>query len=83
MAWQLTEADEFAPFVASYFAATALYYAAATVAGGWLFDLLAERSPFIFACLAFDHFQLLFVGSWVARTAAVCWLWGVREDRRA
>lgn len=79
LALRLSQADDFAPYLAVYFTTTSLCYAGATVAGGVLFDWLAHRPPTYLAGYSLDHYQLLFLGSWLTRTAAVVWLVGIPE----
>ncbi|MBX3411125.1 MAG: hypothetical protein KF708_00295 [Pirellulales bacterium] len=81
LALRLSQEDDFAPYLSMYFATTGLCYAAATVFGGWMYDRLAAQAHFTLAGLELDHFQVIFLGSWITRTAAVLWLLRLREDR--
>lgn len=68
-----------ASYLASWFAFTSIAYAVSTIAGGKLFDVLADRAPFTLGSLSFDHYDLLFATGWVTRTMALIWLWFLIE----
>ena len=65
------------PYLATYFAATSVCYAASTVAGGYLFNLLGDLNR---TCLGeLTIYQAIFLFGWLSRTLGVVWLLAVDE----
>jgi MFS family permease len=66
-----------APYVATYFAVTSICYAASTVAGGYLFNLLGDLNQVCLGTLTI--YQAIFLFGWLSRTLGVVWLLMVDE----
>ena len=76
---KLSPGGDNATYIAFYFAVTGIFYGLSTIGGGWLFDVLEQRSPFSVAGVTLDHFQLLFWIGLVARSLAVVLLFQIVE----
>ena len=61
-------------YIALYFAASGACYAASSVLGGWLFDVLKTDGTYWMGPYDVTHFQILFALGLVARSLAVFWL---------
>jgi len=73
-----------AAYVAAYYAVTGLCVAASMIGGGALFDLLRDRTfPLFGGSLLLDHYQLLFLVSWLTRTMGVVLLLWVVEPGKS
>lgn len=71
-----------APYIATYFAATSLCYAASTLAGGWLFDAWPEwlgGSPGEAGINPAGRYEWFFWIGWFTRTLGVVWLVRIME----
>lgn len=75
---KLAPREEAAAYIATYFAVTSVFYAASTVAGGYVFDLLGHL-PSDSWWARFDRYGLAFGMALVARLSAVLLLLRIAE----
>jgi len=61
-------------YIAVYFAASGACYAASSVLGGWLFDLLKVEGSHRIGPYLLTHYQILFATGLFARSLALVWL---------
>ena len=61
-------------YIALYFAASGACYAASSVLGGWLFDVLTTDGTYSIGAFDVTHYQIMFALGLVARSLAVVWL---------
>jgi MFS family permease len=79
----LSRPGETATYAAAWFAWTQLVYAVSTVAGGVLFDWLAEHfEPTSFGGAPVDHYAVMFLASWLLKTVGVALAVQVPESSR-
>jgi MFS family permease len=81
---KLSPGESRAAYVAAFYAVTGLCVAASMIGGGALFDLLRDRTfPLFGGSLRLDHYQLLFLVSWLTRTMGVVLLFWVVEPGKS
>jgi MFS family permease len=76
---KFAERDLAASYIACYFAATSVFYAASTLLGGYVFDLLGQYNTDSWI-LGFDRYHWAFAGALVARSLAVLLLLWIPES---
>lgn len=61
-------------YISLYFATSGACYAASSVLGGWLFDLLKTEGSFWIGPYLVTHYQILFAAGLFVRSLALVWL---------
>lgn len=70
------------PYIAAYYALTGLCVAASTVFGGWALDQWLSKTLVLWQGMAVTvSYQNVFLFGWLARTAGVVFLIGMRDER--
>jgi MFS family permease len=78
---KLSPRDSNTPYIATYYTATGLCYAASTIAGGELFDRLQDATFVLFGgALVWDFYQVSFLMGWATRSLGVLLLLLVVEN---
>lgn len=70
-----------APYIAAYYALTGLCVAASTVFGGWALDQWLGQTLVLWGMSVNVSYQNVFLFGWLARTAGVLLLLGIRDER--
>ena len=77
---KLSDGRDHASYIGTYFAVTSLCYAGSTVAGGFLFDYLNERTQrYLLWGVRWNLYEYLFLCGWATRTMGVIWLLRIVE----